>query len=181
MPGILRVLDPLTRVSVVFCQGQLHLVILEGWKTANVAANSCELCPEAAHGEPAESWEPIFIPPTPPNVLSIVSSFCVSIWSAYIPLIPHPEFFTSSWFNPPKMTGATTLLARAKRTSKTNNNPNPQGTHLHQQTTQTLSGGLYGILPTSQYFQQERSHDDPIDDQIFCDGAEWLGVLERLI
>lgn len=71
-------------------------------------------------------------PSTTPECPFIVSSFCVSIWSAYIPLIPHPEFFTSSWFNPPKMTGATPLLVSAKRTSKTNNNPNPQGAHLHQ-------------------------------------------------
>jgi len=79
------------------------------------------------------------------------------------------------------MTGATSLLVSAKRRSKTNNNPKPSRHTSPSKTTQTLSGGLYGILPTSQYFQQERSHDDPIDDQIFCDGAEWLGVLERRI
>ena len=125
MPGILRVLDPSTRVSAVFCQGQLHLVILEGWKTANVAANSCELCPEAAYGEPAESWEPIFIPPTPPNVLSIVSSFYVSIWSAYIPLIPIPNSSLHHDSTPQKWPGQRLCWVSAKRRSKTNNNPKP--------------------------------------------------------
>lgn len=82
---------------------------------------------------------------------------------------------------PPKNDRGNASVGKREKNIQNKQQPKPSRRTSPPKTTQTLSGGLYGILPTSKYFQQERSHDDPIDDQIFCDGAEWLGLLERRI